>query len=296
MHAVIGRGRQRGAGLVELMVGIVISLIVLAGTIFVFIGNSESAIFHIRSTRFVQQMRDSMDRMVQDIRRTGYMGYLHATGAAPPANNPFSTYDPNETVLGTATTGVAAHGDCANGVCPAITYTYNVDQELNTSRTALLVQSPQIGQGGGTDCGADFDPAAANELFGFRVDKTDPAAWVLEMRTMQGTPVNCGDLRTGAWDRVTDPGVVLLTDLPDPSAPGGVFRTGFSMTEDCYGYVDQNSDGVGDCANRQSGDLAVWVRQVRIQLAGRSATDPEVTFKLSQVVDLPNYVSARVVP
>lgn len=288
--------RQRGLGLVELMVGIVVSLIVMAGTVFVFVGNSESAIFHLRSTRFMQQMRDAMDRVVVDVRRAGYMGYLHAAGATPPGANPFNTYIAKESPEGKAATGVVAHGDCVNGVCPSVTYTYNLDHELNGARTALLHRAPQVGLAGGTDCGDDFDPAAGNELFGFRVNKANPDAWTLEMRTLRLQPADCGDLRTGGWDPVTDPGTALLADLPDPAEPDGVFRTGFSLSEGCYGYVDQNNDGLGSCSDPRSGDVAIWVRQVRVRLAGRSARNPEVTLKLSQVVDLPNYVSARAVP
>jgi len=294
--SVTARRTQRGLGLVELMVGIVISLIVMAGTVVVFLGNSESAIFHVRSTRFVQQMRDAMDRVVVDVRRAGYMGYLHAAAATPPGANPFNTYVANEAPEGTTATGIVAHGDCVNGVCPSVTYTYNLDHELNEARSALLHRTPQVGLANGADCGADFDPDAVNELFGFRVNKTDSAAWILEMRTLRLQPADCGDLRTGGWEPVTDPAIALLADLPDPAEPGGMFRTGFSLSEGCYGYVDQNNDGLGSCSDPRSGDVSIWVRQVRVRLAGRSTRNPEVTLKLSQVVDLPNYVSARVVP
>ena len=93
------RGRQRGLGLVELLVGIVIGLIVMAGTIFVFIGNSESSLLHMRSTRVIQQARDTMDRMVQDVRRSGYLGYRYmATTDVAPDANPFNRYDPANTM------------------------------------------------------------------------------------------------------------------------------------------------------------------------------------------------------
>lgn len=269
---VSNRGRQGGMGLVELLVAIVISLIVLAGAIFVFVGNSESSLLHLRTTRFVQQMRDAMDRMVRDVRRAGYMGYRYlAATSVIMLDNPFSSYA-MAVSSGSMTTAVVGE-DCTavsvptpHALCGGITYAYNLDDD--GTRAAV---PPTVGNS--TACSASFDTTNV-ELFGFRFNRN---AGTVEMRT-QGNCTTAG----GTWVPITDPNVVQITNL------------GFVLTETCSAYVDLNGNKTGTCAAPEAGDLLVNTRQVEIRLSGRSPRDATMTFDLSQVVDLPNDSVRRV--
>lgn len=289
---VTARRAQLGLGLVELLVGIVVSLIVMAGTVVVFLGNSESSIFQMRSARFVQQMRDTMDRMVQDIRRAGYLGYRYVVShEVPPNGNPFSRRYSNA-----LTTEVSVNG-CADGdlVC-GLTYAYNLDDD-----GAGPDGRPMVDVGGGAVCDAGFFRADATrqpELFGFRLNRT---AGSIEMRagadcTTEGADEN--------WVRVTDPSVEVVE-----FGAGAANRT-FVLGDRCVGLVDNSGDGEVfrdndgdgdlDCDDvaaeaLDAGDVLVLARQVTVNLAARSRRDPTMTFRLSQVVDLPNVELRRVV-
>jgi type IV pilus assembly protein PilW len=289
---VTARRTQRGLGLVELMVGIVISLIVMAGTVVVFLGNSESSIFQMRSTRFIQQMRDTMDRMVQDIRRAGYLGYRYVVAAeVPPDGNPFSRRYSN-----TLNTEVSVHG-CNDGepFC-GLTYAYNLDDD-----GAGPDGRPMVDVGGGAACDTAFfksDATRQPELLGFRLNR---AAGSIEMRAASDCTTPGADAN---WVRITDPSIEVVE-----FGSGAANRT-FVLGDRCVGLVDntgdgerfQDNDGDGDVdcddvasAGLDAGDVVVLARQVTLNLAARSRRDPAMTFRLSQVVDLPNVELRRVV-
>jgi type II secretory pathway pseudopilin PulG len=300
----MNRRRQRGLGLVELMVGLVVSLIVLAGAIFVFVGNTESGLFHLRSTRVVQQMRDAMDRMARDIRRAGYLGYryLAATTVAP-GSSAFSNYAAladgspvaaanTLAVDGSTVTAVALVEPCENvtdperpelgtyPLCAGIVYAYNLDDDPLSTPVA---NGPKLGVSGGTGCGsAEYDGNNV-ELFGLRF-----SGGAVETRVpVPGT--NCA-MR---WVPLTDPAIATVGDIGTALRD----RVGFALFDRCVAVIDRNGngdvtgDGKVDCEDRDPGDVEVRARVVEIGLVGRSARDPQVVFRLQQAVDLPNATS-----
>ena len=66
--------RNKGFTLVELMVGMAISLIIMAGAVYVFTKVSEVSIQEVRAAKASQQARDVMSFMVRDLSRAGYAG------------------------------------------------------------------------------------------------------------------------------------------------------------------------------------------------------------------------------
>ena len=70
----VSRKRQSGFTLVELMVGMAISLIIMAGAVYVFTKVSEVSIQEVRAAKASQQARDVMSFMVRDLSRAGYAG------------------------------------------------------------------------------------------------------------------------------------------------------------------------------------------------------------------------------
>lgn len=177
---------QRGFNLVELMVGMVIGLILLSGVLYVFQGSAESSINHLRSTRFIQQMRDVMDRMVSDIRRSGYMGYHYYVNAGTISfDNPYTN----------SVTDVTTHGDSS-----CITYAYNYDDYNETNAVSV---------GAVSSWGGDYDDDNF-EVFGFKRVEDDGVGVIRTRYGISGSDADCDE---GSWQAVTDKEVVNITGL-----------------------------------------------------------------------------------
>src|SRR5690606_6349721 len=67
---------QRGINLVELMVGIAISLILLAGIITVMVRISTAGGESVQATRLNQQLRGSLDLVTKELQRAGYTNWF----------------------------------------------------------------------------------------------------------------------------------------------------------------------------------------------------------------------------
>ena len=81
---------QKGFTLVELMIGMAISLIIMAGAVYVFTKITQVSLYEIRAVRAMDQARDVMQRMSRDIRRAGYQGHNNMWNS-PEAENLFDT-------------------------------------------------------------------------------------------------------------------------------------------------------------------------------------------------------------
>lgn len=285
---MMNRGQQKGFNLVELMVGLIISLIVLGGAMYVFIGNSESNIFQMRSTRFVQQMRDVMDRMVSDIRRAGYEGYkYYALTSTVQIANPFD-YDtalvPDPTVLSmgikTSLNISNRSGEAANS---CVTYAYNLDDDYPVRVDLGTTSFPS----GTTPSGSGLFGSDDNELFGFQL-RTSSGVGSVWMRTGGGASSFGCD--AGTWVQVTDPELVNIDSLSFNLNNSTCLNMSDSGRSDCYGTTtpsDTSDDPI-------TGDLLIIVREVAIAMTGHAVDDSDLTFTLNQVVDLPNDRSIQV--
>jgi prepilin peptidase dependent protein B len=89
--------RQRGISLTELMIGLTIGLIVMAGIIGLFSGHLRSNNDLLRTTRLNNELRGAMDLIVRDLRRASYWGDSVAGVWYPNIpvllSNPFFTVD-----------------------------------------------------------------------------------------------------------------------------------------------------------------------------------------------------------
>ena len=64
---------QRGFSLIELMLGLTVSLMILAGVLTLYTQISFSGVENIRSMHLNQQLRSGLDRMHRDLQRAGYV-------------------------------------------------------------------------------------------------------------------------------------------------------------------------------------------------------------------------------
>jgi prepilin peptidase dependent protein B len=97
------RGRRRGVrgmSLVELMVGVAVGLVVVAGAISLFATQVRSSRDTLLATRVTQDLRAAADLVARDLRRTGYWGNAingtRAVGATAPLQNPYAAMDPTD--------------------------------------------------------------------------------------------------------------------------------------------------------------------------------------------------------
>ena len=77
---VAGHTGQRGFSLVELMIGSLLGMILLAGVVNIFLSNKETYRLQEGLSRVQENIRFSLGRMINDISAAGYMGCRGATG------------------------------------------------------------------------------------------------------------------------------------------------------------------------------------------------------------------------
>jgi len=109
--------KQTGVTLVELMIGITVGLIVLAGVINVFVATVKSSSDSLKSSRLNQEIRASMSVISGDIRRAGYWG-----GATAGTTNPFMD--------STTKITIQSYGGNA-GACILFTYDLNANGSVD---------------------------------------------------------------------------------------------------------------------------------------------------------------------
>jgi type IV pilus assembly protein PilW len=89
--------RQKGAGLVELMIGMAIGLIIVAAAATVYVTTVRGGADTLRSAKLNIELRGAMDIMVAEIRRAGYLWFDADTDLS---TNPFMQANTNLTLVG----------------------------------------------------------------------------------------------------------------------------------------------------------------------------------------------------
>lgn len=176
------RVRQSGFTLVELMIGMAISLIIMAGAVYVFVNISQATLYQIRTSQALTHARDVMQLMARDIRRAGYEGHgLRMSTTA--SSNSFDSDDldmdsDEDTNEPTAIRISAGEGAMTTG---CILYTYNEDDSITS-------------------------PSVADISYGFKY-ASDGQIWTSS--SMSGS--DC--VSSGAWSVLTDADLLEVTDL-----------------------------------------------------------------------------------
>lgn len=201
------RRHEGGLSLVELLVGVAVGLVVLAGAITVLAKISFSGLENTRSMKLSQQVRENLDFIRRDLQRAGYVaawqpGMDWTNSAAKTAMAAEIAAFGTITLAGTCTD---TDGDGANE-CTCVAYSYD-DNE-------------------------DGDQDAPDELFGFQLNGT---------ALQSGTGVDCAG--AGTWSDISE-GSVTITQLTFEIAPedstnyeieeGGVSEAGCGAGDICY--------------------------------------------------------------
>lgn len=283
----ITRKPQTGVTLIELLIGLLIGLIVIAGGLSVFTTSVRGQADNIKLTRLNQDLRAMMDIMVRDIRRAGFVTSDLATPdpadlvpPIDPINLPYLRNNPffNTVAVG-ATTDIAVYD---GGSC--IVYAYNRDDDI----------PPYVDYPSDTD--GDNNPS---EFLGFRLSNGK-----LVMRTSGATNENCTN---GSWETITEPEVEITeltftltsTPLDISSMRDDDDKDGIPEATDTDGipYGDDNDNGLcdtGEACNTCTRDniapdpACLYVRNVIITLTGRLRDDINVTQTITEQVRVRN--------
>jgi type IV pilus assembly protein PilW len=244
---------QLGVSLIELMIGIVISLIILAGVTNIWLTTIMSSADTLKQSKLNQELTTLMNVMSNDIMRAGITGTLNYTN---PQTNAFSQV--NDTALEiidnmTDNNQITFANAATGGSCIVYAYDRDLDGVVDIA-----------------------------EVVGFRLNNG-----AVEMRRdVIGTNRDSCAAADGNWLPVTDPRIITITNLNfafnnseciNTREPNGIDDDGDAGTNDtaemdCYSIVPTNG----------SGDVTVETRQIDITLAGQLVSDASINLSMTQ--------------
>jgi prepilin peptidase dependent protein B len=248
------QGRARGFTLVELMIGIVVGLIVLAGVIAVFLSVVRGSVYVAREARLNQDLRTAMDLMVNDIRRAGYW-----RDAIP--------FDPT-----TVDADTIQHNPFMNRV-PGDDDVRDIHILLNDRSCIVFSYDTQ-------DAGGE-----SGVVFGYRLNGG-------EIQTLlDPTVVATTDCGTGSWQSITDSRQVAVETLTFDLAGSRCLNVTASQSWQgneagtvIPACIDE--DAVGYEAT--DGDILIESRRININMVGRHAADANTQLALSESITVRN--------
>lgn len=282
---MLSRSRQTGLSLVELMVGLAVSLIVLASATTLYLTSVRGQSYALRGARLNQELRAVASLMASEIRRAGYWGGVRpvddawqlSRGACATSQQPFMRRceDRMEDI------NILDDGQC-------IVFSYDADA---SSETTLQ----------------------AGDVFAFRFDAQSRQIQMLD----RGSGLtSTGECPSSGWLGVTSPQSVVVDSLrfsfaiPDPPAPdeapedpeltsGSQCRNlSASLSWTVQGAVTTPACGVAladmvmhegkTAALPSTGDLMTEVRQVTLTITGRHPMDDRMIVTIVETVRLPN--------
>lgn len=247
---------SRGFTLVELMIGIVVGFIVLAGVIAVYLTVVRGSTDVARDARLNQETRAALNLMVNDIRRAGY--WRNAKPFDPAVDddivfNPFMNRDPN------------------------------TDKPESRGVRDIHIHN------GGTCIMLSYDPTfddGGDEVFGYRLVRPNDVGWI-EM--FGGDPdsetIECN--QPEGWTRVTDPNQVIVTGLAFDFGGSRCLNTSkFNSAEgQLWNWVAGPDADIPPCESpptnaADSQNVLLESRQINISLEAQHARDPNIRIRL----------------
>jgi len=261
------RNRQAGLSLVELMVGLLVSVIVLAAAASMYLTTLRGQTYSLRAAKLNQELRATVNVVAADVRRAGYWGGAVAGGSpAALSNDPGGTgggrsYPYNRRGVAASQTDLAV---LTNGTC--ILYAYDANADASS-------------------------PVPAGEVFGFRSN-----ANAIQMLT--GAAAITADCSAGNWEAVTSADTVAITALNFSTTGSQCLNAtqnlSWRLTESpstqsaCAASGAAIAMNAGTYAAPATGDLLIETRQVVVTLTGAHAADAAMTTTVSETVHVQN--------
>lgn len=249
--------RVRGISIVELMVGITISLFILAGASLVLTSQLDSNRRLLLEAQLQQDLRTTADMISRDVRRAGYWGkaYCNIWPAMDPAEAG-NGYDPANCARPNPYNAITPAAAPAPEGTPRLVYDRSTDSEGAA--------------GFNTDDGVvDGDDIRPRERVGFQ--------WNQENGTIE--------YMVGAnnWQTLTDPAVMRVTQF-------NMVLTRRVLPAPCAGVGCQ---ALGPACN---GPMTVQSRDLSFTIVAQAAHDPTVQRSLRENVRLRNSIPVEQCP
>ncbi|WP_019623736.1 prepilin-type N-terminal cleavage/methylation domain-containing protein [Thioalkalivibrio thiocyanoxidans] len=256
---------SKGFTLVELMIGILVGTIVVAGVIALYITVIRGSAFVVTEARVTQDTRISMDLMASDIRRAGYShpSRIEVSEESGTPENPFMDETRNITIHD-------HDGGSANCILVSYDPTFQYD--------------PQ-------DASLEFDLSDLTGfrqfVFGYRLN-SEGVIQILASSNVSNTE-SC---ETGSWETLTDRGTIRVNSLTFSTEGSTCLNTSLDLSsdsgnteDDAFWEADEESrtfcEGAYNGALESDRDnVLIESRQVRVTLeaADRSSGNTQVTF------------------
>jgi prepilin peptidase dependent protein B len=255
------RHHQIGVSLIELMIGIVVGMVVVAAVIAIYVSTIRGGNNTLRTARLNQELRATMDIMVRDIRRAGFNGWNAAGTIVLSTDNDFA-----KRVAGGLQTDLRVQTVVNNGDC--ILFAYDL---------------------------SNWGVIDASEYMGFRLSNG-----AVQMRR-SGTTTNSANCSDGTWDPLTDSNMVNITALSFSTegsqcmdfTTGNAWKVISASPAPTFSGCDAPAAaGVtvvkGSFLAPVSGDQVVETRQVRISMTGNFAADTTLRATATEEVQVRN--------
>lgn len=284
----------RGFTLVELMVGLVVGMIVVAGVTSVYIANIRGSSMTLRSAKLNDELRAVANVMTNDIRRAGHI-------------------DLQSAAISTGFDNAFANRTAASGTITDISiYSYN-DSTPNQANCVVFTHDATF-KTGNTVGTLDNTTTNAGDMFGYRLNPTTHAIEMLTGVTATADTTSCATGKT--WEAITTPQAVVIDSLTfstGQTTGGNVIgsrcldttKTPTKMWIAAAGSIQPactfetgkrtlivNSTppttGTGASTDFSSGDILLESRQISIDISGHHASDPNTVLTVHEDVKLMN--------
>lgn len=257
---------QQGFSLIELMVGLGIGMVVVAGVTSVYVSTVVSSSDTLKQSKLNQELTTLMSVMANDIARAGAWDIADAENYNRPQNNPYNQINSTALqVIDNMTDNNTMAAPNGNGSCAM----YSYDASLATTADNTIINT---------------------DVRGFRLNNG-----VVDMR-QQGDTTNNSDCdnNNDVWEPVTDGRVMQITNLDFALTDSKCLNTREpnSIDDNADTNVDEAAEMncylAGNIPTNGSGDVTVETRHVLITLEGRLVNDANVTASLTQSVRVRN--------
>lgn len=246
---------QRGVTLIEVLVGVTVGLIILAGAVTVMTNLSFSGLENTRAMRLNHQLRTTLDLIHRDLQRAGYV-YIWDEAV-------LTSWDDADTDVIERSLGVAGVINFGGAVTDADADGYN--------EFSCITFTYDANDDGIVDADSDGVYDQTDEIFGFRFN-----GGAIE----GGTNVTCAN--NANWNDITDAGITItaLSFEREEFDPGPPEKGDSQVYEIKEGGVLEAGCGAGDtCLDR---------RIIHVVLEGQLAMDTSVTVALRDEVKIKN--------
>jgi type II secretory pathway component PulJ len=244
---------EQGVSLVELLIGLAVGSLIVAGALTVFAKISFSGLENVRMVRLNEQLRSTLDLIRRDLQRAGYVDAWQAGSV--------DIDDLDATAMGVfGAIVINGAGDC-------ITYSYDYDEDADQDANELFgfrLSGTEIQRTTtSTDCDVDWPPITDSEV----VIDTLSFELVQPFSEVMGDVDGAG-VAIGNEDGFCDAGEALILNacIPNPAEVG-------------------NGDGDGTC---ESGETCLARRKINVVLEGSLAADPAFTISLREEIKVKN--------